>query len=147
MDLYARSTISPATIGPFKSAPLRLRLRLLPHPPDPTTTPAFATPWPPANSRLTRGQNRAEPEVADPVTREVAVAVRHWAALRNAVVVPTGTANHAARARTRPSRVSLSGLFISTTPVPSPLPHIPGHVIQPIPVGFIGSNRHRFAFI
>ena len=147
MVLSARSTVSPDTIGPFKSALLRLRLRLLPHPRDPTTTPAPLHLRPPAGSRLTWGQNRTEPGAVVPVVRAavVAEAVRHSAALHKAA--PTTAARHTVRARTRPSRVSLCGLFISTTPVPSPLPRIPSHIIQPISVRSIGSNRCRPSFI
>ena len=90
---------------------------------------------PQAGSRLTWGQNRPEPVVVDPVVRVDVVADRYSAALR--IVKPTAAANNAGRARTRPSRVSLCSLFISTIPVPSPLPHIPNHIIQPIPVGSI----------
>ena len=144
MVLSAWSTISPDTIGPFKSALLRLRLRLLPHPRDPTTTPAPLRLRPTAGSRLTWGQNRTESVAADFPVASVVVAVRYPAVPR--IVVPTATAYRAGRARTGPSRVSLCSLCIPIIPIPSPLPHIPRHIIQPIPINSIGSNRCRSVF-
>src|ERR1039457_6822063 len=50
------------------------------------------------------------------------------------VVAPTAAPDHAPPARSGTTRVGLRITRIRAIPIPTPLPHVPRHVIQPIPV-------------
>ena len=63
---------------------------------------------------------------------------------RAGVVAPEAAAEHAGGARSRPCRISRSGLTIGCSiPIPTPLFDIPSHVVQTITVGRKCSDRSR----
>src|ERR1035437_2283561 len=95
-----------------------------------------------AGGLLTWGQDGPEPDKVGVVGGRV-VPIRRPAEDR--VVVTTAAPKHMGQAilTRRPTRVDLRGTRIISIPIPTPLPHIPRHVIQPIPVRRKITHRTR----
>jgi hypothetical protein len=121
---YPRPVVSRASVD---------RIAFLGHPGirggHPAPFPSYCFPGPAFPDSLAWGQNGAESHIGVPEGREGDGAVRHPTVER--VVEPTAAANHAVRARSWPMRItSRRGAIIRTVPpVPTPLIHIPSHVI------------------
>src|ERR1035441_449860 len=83
-------------------------------------------------SSLPWGHDGAEPYAIVTALRRYVVAAHPPAEERAAA--PIAAAKHAARARSRTTRVGLRGTGVNVIPIPTPFGHVPSHVIQPIPV-------------
>ena len=82
---------------------------------------SFATPWPPANSRLTWGQNRTEPAAVIDATVRVVSAAKVTTRV-DGVIIPVTAAKH---------------VKMPPNEFPPPLPDIASHIPEAVTIGFI----------